>query len=400
VTSKAESRIHVALLLALGAANLAIFVRGPFEGPLPAAEAARAAIGEPLVEASRPEIDAGIAQLKSWLTEAREGAAGVPEQVLALQGLGPVADDRAHPERWLARLLGRETATAWLSPAPESPAHGPEDQRLFAAALVILLESGTPLEQPIEGVPGDPAEGLTLSLLVRRALDAFSNPVHSVKPPEDPDNLDLLSLAVLGGLSEYRERLAVAAQSTLRRLTLAQREQPVPLGAGLLQREQLVELARAWHAAEGSDPPGAAELRAGAALFRAAAVLEDPGLNALARPHLATVIGRYNHDRVLYLYLEASARDGRARQRVRLQALENLGRFEELLYNAHLAFRGGAEAAPTPDTARAMRLAASDLLARLPVLQAPSAAKDQRQQLLRAAVHALRGLRTARLGAS
>lgn len=400
MTSKAESRIHVALMLALGAANLAIFVRGPFEGPLPAAEAARAAIGEPLVEANRPEIDAGIQQLKSWLTDARESAAGVPEQALALQGLGPVPDDRAHPERWLARLLGRETATAWLSPAPESPPHGADDQQMFAAALVVLLESGTPLEQPIEGVAGDKAGGLTLSLLVRRALDAVSSPVEGLKPPEDPDNLDLLSLAVLGGLSQYRERLALAAQSTLRRLTLAQREHPVPLGAGLLQREQLIELARAWHAADGGDPPGAAELRAGAALFRAAAVLEDPGLDALARPHLATVITRYSHDRALYRYLEASARDARARERVRLQTLENLGRFEELLYNAHLAFRGAADAAPTPDTARAMRVAARDLLERLPVLEAPSAAKDQRRQLLRAAVHALRGLRTARLGAS
>ena len=43
-------------MLALAAANLAIFVRGPFEGPLPAAEAARSALGEPLLEASRPEI--------------------------------------------------------------------------------------------------------------------------------------------------------------------------------------------------------------------------------------------------------------------------------------------------------------------------------------------------------
>jgi hypothetical protein len=399
VTSRAENRIHVVLMLALGAANLAILVRGPSEGPLPAAQAARSAIAEPLLEASRPEIDAGIQRLKSWLTDAGDGAVGGPEQALALQGLGPLPDDRAHPERWLARLLGREAALDWLSPAPENPAHGADNQRMFAAALVILLESGTPLDQQIEGVPGDTAGGLTVSVLVRRALDAFASPVEGLKAPNDPDNLDLLSLAVLGGLSEYRERLALAAQSTLRRLTLAQREQPVPIGVGLLQREQLLELARAWHAADGSDPPGAAELRAGAALFRAAAVLGDPGLDAQARPHLGTLIARYRNDRTLYRYLEASAGDVRARQRVRAQALENLGRFEELLYNAHLAFRGAAEGAPAPDTARAMRVAARDLLERLAVLDSPPEVNDQRQRL-RAAVHALRGLRTARLGAS
>jgi len=400
VTSRAENRIHVLLMLALGAANLAILVRGPFEGPLPAAQAARSAIGEPLQEASRPEIEAGIQRIKSWLADAGESAAGGSEQALALQGLGPAPDDRAHPERWLTRLLGREAALDWLSPAPEKPAHGADDQRMFAAALVTLLESGTPLEQQIEAAPGDKAGGLTVSVLVRRALDAFTSPVEGLRAPSDPDNLDLLSFAVLGGLSEYRERLALAAQSTLRRLTLAQREQSVPIGAGLLQREQLVELARAWHAADGGDTPGAAELRASAALFRAAAVLGDPGLDALARPHLGTQIARYRNDRTLYRYLEASARDARARQRVRAQALENLGRFEELLYNAHLAFRGAAEAAPAPDTARAMRVAARDLLERLAVLDAPAEANDQRRQRLRAAVHALRGLRTARLGAS
>lgn len=387
-------------MLVLGAANLAILVSGPFEGPLPAAEAARSAIAEPLLEASRPEIEGGIQRLKSWLTSAQEGSAGASEQALALQGLGPLPDDRAHPERWLTRLLGGETANAWLSPAPENPAPGADDQRRFAAALVILLESGTPLEQRIEGAPSDTAGGLTVSVLVRRALDAFRGPVEGLKPPDDPDNLDLLSLAVLGGLSEYRERLALAAQGTLRQLTLAQRAQAVPIGAGPLQREQLVELARQWHAADGGDPPGAAELRAGAALFRAAAVLEDPGLDALARPHLGTLIARYSRDRALYRYLEASAADARARRRVRLQALENLGRFEELLYNAHLAFRGAAQPAPGTDTAHAMRVAARDLIERLPVLDAPSATKDQRHQLVQAAVHALRGLRTARLGAS
>jgi hypothetical protein len=396
VTFPAEQRIHMALLIALAAANLAILVRGPVEGPLPEADAARSAIGEPLLEASRPQIDAGIQQLKAWLTDAEQRAGG-SEHALALQGLGPSPQDRAHAERWLARSLGSESAAAWLSPAPEAPAPSAEEQRRFAAALTILLESGVPLEQKLDAPGGKTEE---LSVLVRRALDAYASPVKGLKPPQDPDNLDLLSLAVLGGLAEYRERLAQTAQSTLRRLALAQRAQPIPLGAGLLQRQQLAELARTWQGSDASEPPGADELHAGAALFRAVAVLEDPGLTALARPHLAALIARYRNDRTLYRYLEARAPDAGARRRLRLQALENLGRFEELLYNAHLSFRGSAEAAPAPDTAHAMRLAARDLLERLPALEEPSEVDDQRRQLLRAAVHALRGLRTARLGAS
>lgn len=390
-------------MLALGAANLAILVRGPSEAGLPPAEAARSAIAKPLLEANRPEIDAGVQRLQSWLARAREGAAGAPEQALALQGLGPLPEDRAHPELWLARLLGRETASSWLAPAPESPAHTAADQRRFAAALVILLESGTPLQQPIELATSDRAERVTLGDLVQRALDADPSPAESVKASDDPDNLDLLSLAVLGGLAQYRDRLAQTAHKTQRRLTLAQRERALPVGTGLLRREQLVELARAWQSTSGSEPPGAVELHASAALFRAAAVLQDPALDELARPQLAALLARYPADRTLYLYLEASAPDARARSRVRVQALENLGRFEEALYNAYLAFRGEADAAPTPDTAGAMRLAARDLLERLAAFDTPSEAQteqEQQRRLLRAAVHALRGLRTARLGAS
>src|SRR5438045_7328650 len=98
-------------MLALGAANLTILVQGPFAGPLRPAEAARAGVNEPPSEAGRAELDAAIQRLEAWLAPSRGQASPGLEHQLALQGLGPTQDDRAHPERWLARLLGPESAT-------------------------------------------------------------------------------------------------------------------------------------------------------------------------------------------------------------------------------------------------------------------------------------------------
>jgi len=395
-----EDRIHLALMLALGAANLAILVQGPFEGRLPAAEAARVAANEQPNEANRAELDAAIQRLEAWLAPARAQAAPGLEHQLALQGLGPTPDDRAHPEQWLGRLLGSETATAWL--APDAPGPSAEATRpTLTAALVVLLEAGVPLEQEISLGAAEKAPGVKLSELVQRTLAA-----RAVSPEEgadaDPWQLDLLSLGVLGGLEQYRERLARATQRALRRLDLVQRSQSVQPGSGPLDSQQLARLAQAWRAPHGSEPPGARDLHASAAVFRATAVLEDDDLDAQARRHLNSLLSRYRNDRALYRYLETTARNERERSTARVEAIENLGRLEEALYNAHLTIRSDASSAPAPSTARVMRLAARDLIERLQGLDSrdfeqKSDAPERRRDLLRAAVHALRGLRTARV---
>jgi hypothetical protein len=267
---------------------------------------------------------------------------------------------------------------------------------------VILLESGVPLAQDIALAPAEKAPGLKLSELVQRTLEGQA--VGSEEGAEaDPWQLDLLSLGVLGGLEQYRERLAHATQRALRRLDRAQRSQSVQPGSGALDAQQLALLAQAWRAPRGSEPPGALDLHCSAAVFRATAVLRDDDLDTQARRLLNTLLSRYRNDRALYRYLETTARNERERRDARVEALENLGRFEEALYNAHLSFRKDASSPPAPYTAQVMRLAARDLIDRLQNLDsrdfqpAPSDAPERRRELLRAAVHALRGLRTARV---
>jgi hypothetical protein len=398
----AEDRIHIALVLALGAANLAILVQGPFEGPLPPAAAARAAVSEPPTEAHRAELDAAIQRLELWLAPSRAQAATGLEHQLALQGLGPTPDDRAHPEHWLDRLLGPENATSWLAPSATAAARADATRPTLTAALVILLESGVPLEQEIALAPAEKAPALKLSELVRRTLEG--QPVSpEAGADSDPWQLDLLSLAVLGGLEQYRERLAQATERALRRLERVQRSQSMQPGSGPLDGQQLARLAREWRTPHGSGPPGALDLHCSAAVFRATAVLRDDDLDAPARRHLNALLSRYSNERALYRYLETTARNERERSSARVEAIEKLGRFEEALYNAHLSFRSDANSAPAPNTARVMRLAARDLIDRLQGLDSrdfepsPSDAPERRRDLLRAAVHALRGLRTARV---
>lgn len=396
----AEDRIHIALMLALGAANLVLFVQGPFEGPLPAAEAARVAVHEPSSEVNRAELDAAIQRLELWLAPSRAEAAPGLELELALQGLGPTPEDRAHPERWLGRLLGHESASAWLAPTVTA-ASADATRPALTAALVILLESGVPLEQQIALAPAEKSPGLKLSELVQRTLEG-----QPVSPDDgadaDPWQLDLLSLAVLGGLP-YRERLASATQRALRRLDRAQRSQSVQPGSGALDAQQLARLAREWRTPRGSAAPREPDLHCSAAVFRATAVLGDDDLGNQARRHLNALLARYRTDRALYRYLEATARNERERSAAQVAAIERLGRWEEALYNAHLTFRGDASSGPAPYTAHVMRLAARDLIDRLQGLDrrdfeaASSDAPERRRELLRAAVHALRGLRTARV---
>src|SRR6185503_12505555 len=148
---------------------------------------------------------------------------------------------------------------------------------------------------------------------------------------------------------------------------------------------------------------GAVDLHWSAAAFRATAVLREADLEAQARRHLNALLSRYHSDRTLLLYLEARAADAGERRSVQLAALEHLGRFEEALYNAHLTFRSDPHAAPSPATAQVMRFAARDLIERLQQLDAKEfelqgrGAEQTPGALLRAAVHALRGLRTARV---
>jgi hypothetical protein len=389
-----EDRIHLVLLLALGATNLAILGRGPSASPPDATPgAALAAAHTEPTEVTSVELESAIQRLETWLASSRTRVAPGGPAAAALQGLGPSGEDRAHPERWLARLIGSENTHRWLLPAVGGAGPGVE----HAAALAVLLEAGVPLTRGLSSAAAEKAPGVTLSDLVQRSLGSPEDPPEP-HAADDPAQLDLLSLAVLGGLSQYRARLSSVTLRGLQRLEHAQRTQNAAPGAGALTAPQLEQLATAWRAEPGAS---SAELHWSSAVFRGTAVLGEADLDEQARRHLNSLLARYPSDRALYLYLEARAPGERERRQLQLWAIENLGRFEEALYNAHLTLRSDSRGGPTGSTAQVMRFAARDLIERLEQLDASDFELERPGSepgaLLRAAVQALRGLRTARI---
>jgi hypothetical protein len=131
------------------------------------------------------------------------------------------------------------------------------------------------------------------------------------------------------------------------------------------------------------------------------AVLGDPQLETQARRHLNALLVGYQTERAVYDYLLDTARPS-STSSLQLEVVERLGRLEQALYAAHVAFRRQPQAEPAPHLAQVMRQAAHDLITQVRVLEqstflkAPAATESERLTLLRAAVHALRGLRTAR----
>jgi hypothetical protein len=386
----AEDRIHIALLAVLGAANVAIYAHGPVD------TAPSSAFAESPSALSRPDLEGAIQRLEGWLARERTQARPGIASELALQGLGPNAEDRAHPERWLARLLGTsEPATLLAMAAPGA------DRHRLLAALVVLLEAGVPLDRPLTSSAEKNPALTNLKQLVDRALDSAEPRVAD--DALDPSELDLLSFAVLGGMKQYQGRLAELTHRALARLDRQHRDRGARPGAGQLDEKQLEDWAREWRAEAGPESSPHRELLFSSAVFRATAVLADRELEPEARRHLNRLLLAYPSQRALYRHLLGTARNAAERTRVELDAVERLGRLEEALYSAHLSFRRGSQAAPGGATAEVMRLAARDLLDQLPRLtpddseDAPDRDTEARRARLRAAVQALRGLRAARV---
>jgi hypothetical protein len=267
-----------------------------------------------------------------------------------------------------------------------------------AASLAMLLEAGVSLDREL------PLEMGVVS--VRQLVEAELQKRLELPPSThelDAWQLDLLSFATLGGLSQYRERLAQLTQRSLTRLERQYRDANARQGDGKLEAQDLKQMAEIWEQTSGLGGPPADELHISASVFRAVAVLAEPELELQARRHLSTLLFRYQTDRALHHHLlTASADPGRAIT-VRLSALESLGRLEQALYSAHLAFRRAAQPDPAPRTASVMRQAAHDLidhwqhLRQTALFEAHGDTMGGRSVLMRAAVHALRGLRTARI---
>jgi hypothetical protein len=378
-----EDKIHVGLVLAIGALAGVLFLgRAPADlrqvptAPIPdLANAPR--------EPTRAELDACIEQLKGWVERWHDRAGTALELSLGLQGLGlrglgeggPEPD--APPTRAMVKLLADGDTTA---------------------SLVMLLEAGVSLDREIPLQMGV----VSVKQLVQTELQKS----HELPPSTaglDAWQLDLLSFATLGGLTQYRERLAQLTQRSLTRLERQYRDANARQGAGKLEALDLKQMAEVWEQRSGPGGPRADELHTSAAVFRAVAVLAEPELELQARRHLSTLLFRYQTDRALYHHLLTASADPSRATAVRLSALESLGRLEQALYSAHLAFRRAARPDPAPRTASVMRQAAHDLidhwqhLRQTALFEAHGDTTARRSVLMRAAVHALRGLRTARV---
>lgn len=372
----AEDKIHLALATAL-----AVVAGGLVLGrdPLPAGPSRRpseAAATHTVVQISRAELDAAIAPLRAFVQRRLREASTPSELALALHGLGPAALE-TDPERLLARI-----STRWVAPG------GPPDS-VVLEALGTLLEAGVPLERQLQ----TGQRSASLRELVDAALSATGEAAR--QRATSHWELDLLALATLAGMSEHSERLARSAHAALQDLELSFRD------ASALRKDADT---LAWRD-PGEIQPDVTALEASAAVFRAVAVLDAHDLDVRARRHLAALSLHYQAARALFDRLLPLARSADEKHRVHLAALERLGRLEEALYLAHLGLRRGDASEPAPGMGRFMRQVARDLLDHWSSARASgrfdaTADRDELQEAsLRAAVHALRGLRTARIAA-
>ena len=400
----AEDKIHLALLLALAAAGAVVFgVREPRAVAPEATPALATAVplAPPGPEIARAELDAAIAPLRDWV-ERRHAQAETPRELgLAIAGLGRAALG-ADLERTLATLT-----RAWPLPEgtpsqrPDTPRPSPtlvrgEEEPL--AVLGSLLEAGVSLDQRVQLRDGS----ATLRELVSSTLDK-ARKTTVAHAETDAWTLDLAAFATLAGMRENADMLGRLTYDGLRRMELAYREWNVGQGAGELDGTLLVKLGASFRE-RGEFEPSAAHLHASSALFRAVAVLNARDLEEPARRHLRALSFRYQLDRTLYRQLLDGAETAGDRDRVHLAALERLGRLEQALYQAHLASRREDRTEPAPQLAKLMREAGRDILDHWASLRqsvfaepAPASSVLEREAALRAAVHALRGLRTARI---
>jgi hypothetical protein len=403
-----EDTIHRCLAAALGAAAVALLlVREP--------SAAHPGTSPPdqnhpatAAEVTRPQLDAAIAMLTGWL----ERHAGEPhtqlQANLRLLSLGRAALLPSAAGGHSALVLANLQALAAPGPSAQPASVPPTPPRLAddradddrtaedravedaapSATLAILLEAGTPLDHELPFPTGPtPLASLLEHALAR--LDA--------RPDADPWTLDLLSFSLLGGSRERRETLARLAQLGLTRLDREQRQ----------EREQSDEAAAnalraALSKARQSDDSRPRQLQLATSVFRAVAVLAEPSLEAPALRQLNALLERPRRDGAMYRALLEQTRDADARKRIHIDALENLGRLEQALYGAHVAFGRSDRPGPSPRTAASMRRAASDLLEHLDALrQTPGFGAGPTPppppELLRALTHALRGLRASRI---
>jgi hypothetical protein len=400
--SSPEDKIHRYLLLALGVvAGAALLTPNRREHAEGAADARASSEPEELTRAS---LDAAIAELARWIERAPRPPRTPLEanlRLLALgrSGLGSGTNEPRAALAWanLEALTASHLPAAQLAGLARDAAPDEARDGDPLATLAILLETGTPLADPLPLASGP--------LSARRLLELALPRVADGRPSLDPWSLDLLSFAVLGGMTERRTELIRWTLGGLNRLDREQRALTDLQGGGEPPAKALERLGAEFRQRRSRGTGGGRELQLSAAVFRAVAVLAEPELEQRALRHLNAVLFRYQLERDVYRQLLTAALDPAQRNAIHVSALEALGRLEQALYGAQLTFRRGDGSGPAPRTASSMRRAASDLIDHLDALKQSSVfatgaepeGAPASEELIRAVTHALRGLRAARV---
>lgn len=339
--------------------------------------------GAPAPELSLIELQRAIGGLERWLTTAYAGAATPLERALGVQGLGR---NKANLEHHALTACLRD----W------SPERGTDRSLDALAASAILLEAGVA-----------PAERLTLAGGERRLQEIVQQALDDARrgPPSADGELawqvQLLALAVASGMTQYEDELGQRSEHALGLLEREHRAFDARLAETTLDPARVRALAHAR--AKDADAQRAAALQLSAAVFLASGVSPHPSTEARVRRHLQAVLLRHERERAIDELLLRESRGSDTITR-RLAAFERFGRLAQALFMAHVAWRQTPDAPFPSALTPVMRQTARDLLAlleqleRLGVFSAPYDGKQP--ELLRAAVHALRGLRTARAAAT
>jgi hypothetical protein len=398
-----EDRLHRTLALLLGALAGALLLTREPALPADATGLEPAPSARESDAPNRPALEAAIAELARWFEgRAPHTALDANRRLLALgrSGLEPTpGHESAAALVWknleaLSRPSAPEARPASLRPGSTDLA---ERDASASATLAILLETGAPLdtELPLASGAASPRQLLAIGL-----------PTPGTRRDSaDPWTLDLLSFAVLAGMAERRTELERETLASLGRLEREQRPLTALMGDGAPAAGAFEALAGELRKRRPDGGAASGGLQLGAAVFRAVAVLGEPELEQRALRHLNALLFRHPLERDLQQQLLARAQTAPERLGVRIEALEVLGRLEQALYGAHLAFRREARPGPSPRIASSMRHVAADLLEQLEALKkdgafatpAEARAGQRQEDLAGAAAQALRGLRAARI---
>jgi hypothetical protein len=387
-----EDRTHRYVLVLACAAAAAVLLRpiDPSErlpGTSGLGQASRA--GSPPPDVALDELQAAIGRLERWVTASYEQAQNPFERVLGVQGLGRSKANLEH-QALVACLRDWSPARAADHAAPPRPS--------ALAAAAILLEAGV---APTERLTTGDGE-LRLQELVQQALDGQRD-----APASDDASLawqvQLLALALANGMTQYEDELAQKSELALGRLEREYRAFDVRQADSTLDPARVRELARARRDDPSAERERESALQLSAAVFFASGVSPHAALEGRVRRHLQALLLRHDLERAVYDVLMKESH-GDQTEALRLHAFEQFGRLAQALFMAHVAWRQTPDEPFPAGLTPVMRQTARDLLVlfdqleRLGAFERPRDAThaDEHAALVNAAVHALRGLRTAR----